>query len=287
MNAKHAVRVVVLISITWLWASRADAQPSLDTRTNFFVAMEISTESALFISRTQNVWNTTYAVNGTVADSGFTMNVTGTGAGQPLSLSFTGSLSGSVGTDLVDTFTGTGSYAGSPFSSSGQIVLPWDATANDYLEADYSDGQTFGDPISRSVRGVEEIGISIAGNFVGGWLGASAPNATATWISNIVDLIVPGIVPPPLDLPPAPLPRGPADPKEHQQVMPNLLSVGFFQGEKDDADQGFQNDEFNGNNGALAGTLTMMPEPSSFGLALLSMLGFVVVARRFRMRRTC
>lgn len=280
---------------TLAWPSLSFAIPIMQGEvTNLMAAQETATESLKFIAGQEHFDpGTSFTTTGQFAANSWSYNISGSSRGHVLSLQFGGSLTGNFGSDITVSFTGTGSYGATPFSSSGQLVLVFDTGQNDYFIANYDDAMTYGSgTVSKTVRGAELIGGIGIGAYFGGWWGAFVGASGAWFLSDVVDAFLPGPNPPPPPARPAP-PASP--PQTMPPAPPPINNNGEFAGAVFAPGANVTINKNNGNRIYGAGTLdtstgqyvgsTSVPEPSILWL-IAGGLGILGLMSRRRHRQS-
>lgn len=255
--------------------------------TNLMAAHETAAESLRFIALQEGFSSgSSFNTTGSFGSDNWNYNINGIANSQSLSLTFVGSLNGDFGSDINISFTGSGNYGGTPFNSSGQLILLFDSVQGDYFVANYDDEMTYGSgTVSKTVRGAELIGGGAVGGYFGGWWGAVVGANLGWWLSDVVDTFVNSPTPPPP--PPRPLP--PAPPQTIPPYPPPINNNGEFSGanfsgnnitiNKNRGNVIYLNGTLNTVNEQFAGTM-VVPEPNSIALLLIGFVFLIFATRK-------
>ncbi len=287
---------VFIMFLSYLLPCVSVAIPLLQGQvTNLMAAHETAAESLKFIAGEERFPSgASFSSSGQFAANSWDFNVNGVANGQALSLSFSGALTGDFGSDITVGFTGVGNYGRTPFSSSGQVVLLFDAAKNDYFVAHYDDAMTYGSgTVSRTVRGAELIGGVIVGSYIGGWRGAFEGATVGWFLSDIVDKLIIGPNPPLPPVRPAPPANPPRAnfPKSPPIMVDQEFSKAVIVGNninivKNRGNVIYSKGTLNSVNGRFQGNMSV-PEPAVSWLFLtgLGILGPVVRRRKNALHR--
>jgi hypothetical protein len=163
---------------------------------------------------------------GTYSDSGWSYSTSGVVGGNPLTMSYIGSMSGTFGENITVSFLGSGNWGSDPINLEGKTTWFYDSLMGGYLIMDYDDSGKLGTDSWRwVVRGAEIIGGGGIGGYFGGWFGALT-GATMAWtLSDIAFEVIESVTPPPPPQrpnPPSPLPNPPHYQPQPYQIIDNI-----------------------------------------------------------------
>lgn len=183
--------------------------------------------------------------SGAYTESGFSSFTSGVVNGQLYSQSYTATLDGDIGEDIVISMSSTGQLGDQSFSTEGEVLWQYDTTANDYFRFEYSET---GEINPFWVPFLIGVGSGIVANFIYDWI--TTP-ATPT--------------------PPPPQPGG-----QTININGNNNTVN-----KNSPTSSFQG-SFIG--GQFTGTVSPVPEPSTYALLLggLGVVGWYGARRKRR-----
>lgn len=184
--------------------------------------------------------------SGTYTESGFSSFTSGLINGEIYSQSYSGNLAGDFGEDIVISMSSTGQLGSESFSTEGEVLWRYDAAANDYLSFEYSET---GEINPFWVPFLIGVGSGVVAGLIVEWITSPPPPTT----------------PPP----PAPQPSG-------QTIIINGSGNTV---NKNSPTSSFQGDF---GNGQFSGSVSPVPEPSTYAMLLagLGVLGWVGSRRR-------
>lgn len=249
--------------------------------------------------------------NGSYSATGWNSFLGGTISGIPLSLSYTGMLSGDFGTQtVVVSYTATGSLGSDALFISGSSTWAYDASRQDYFDLDFAQLTKIGDPFWGWVVGLESVGGGLIGGAAGlaggaiataatGGLGLGAGIAltaggalggagTAIGISVGVKELLKDDTPPPKPVVPQPRPVYPdTETPQYAQSGTIIIATNGLQdfAGSDLSGQYITSGRYSDTDNTFYGVTSNVPEPTSLILLSGSVLGYALSRiRRRRMR---
>ncbi len=244
---------------------------------------------------------------GTFNDSGWTYSGSGALGGVPLSMQYSGTLSGSNGSDIIVSVFGNGLLGSMPLNMQGSTRWYYDSATDDYQAMDFSQLTKIGsNSLWGWVVGAEFlVGVSagvVSGLVAGGAItigtaGAGAPAGLAAGLktglvvggaATVGSTAISAAVKTTLaeDQPPAPVAANRptlADPLKPSNVGTIVTDDGKLHA--DDMSNAYRSTADYSANGNFSGTTFSVPEPTSVSMLFLGLLG-LLGGRKWRARAT-
>ena len=218
--------------------------------------------------------------NGTYSETGFGGLWTGSFGGSAVHATYTGTLTGTEGSDVIVNYSAVGTLGTDPLTITGQTHWQWDPSINDWQNMDFdADGHAFGASRGGKPGWKTRAAELIVGGGLGGWFGGvwgAIKGAGAAYvISNYATDFLKGEDPPPPVRPPRPQPP-PTYPEQGKTVNLNIITNGGVTNVT--VSSGTTVNLNSVNNG---GVVNIVVNPAPGSMALLSMgAGLLAVRRR-------